>query len=115
MELNTLIYSKATQEWVQVKWWHIKMLSENPQGFFNSYGFIEITADILEVFGFSVSNDRLYAELVIGTNWKLEWYKNMLGFSICKGNKGKGIGNIKHLHQLQTLYFLLTNEKRIVM
>lgn len=113
MQLGNYILDLATGEWVTVTWKHIKIFSEDQNAFFALFSYIEVTPDILRACGFTVSDDNLYAELLLyyKSRWKIEWYKNMLGFSICTGHKGLGTASIKYLHELQILYKLLSTKE----
>jgi len=76
---------------------------------------IPLTEELLLKFGFSKSNDYLYLEFKNGNISFNDELKN--GVSLCVGEyctRGSEFDNIIYVHQLQNLYFALTNDELII-
>jgi hypothetical protein len=85
----------------------LKRLSEQPDSFKHEHRFVELTEEILLKCGFDKLNNKFMFD---NLRWHIEKPCNYDGFLFCEGFKVL-TEKIKYLHQLQNLYFALTNEE----
>ena len=105
-----------------IDWQDLKWLSEDEQSFNLVHNPIPLTEEWLMKFGFEKSDNEFYTETFKGDN-KSDYYfcirinDNLCDLGICERvdeiNKYNLIcpKYIKHVHQLQNIYFALTNEE----
>ena len=105
---NILNYNTAEGEILPtvIDWQDLKWLTEDPKGFNLVHSSILLKEDLLLSFGFV--NIGTHLEFKLANSWCLEWYDNILGFSICKGKRGLCLGRIQYVHELQNLHYSLT-------
>lgn len=91
-----------------IDWKDLKWLTEDPKGFNLVHSPIKLTNEMLLSFGFK--DEGTHLQLNLANNWCYEWFDNLLGFSLCKRNKGLKLGIIKYVHELQNLHYSFTGE-----
>ena len=107
---NILNYDTAEGEILPtvIDWQDMKWLTEDPKGFNLVHSGIKLTKEILLSFGFK--DEGTHLQLKLRNNWAYEWFDNLLGFSLCKCNKGVCLGNIQYVHELQNLHYSFTGK-----
>jgi hypothetical protein len=105
---NLLNYDTAEGEILPtvIDWQDLKWLTEDPKGFNLVHSPIKLTNEMLLSFGFK--DEGTHLQLNLANNWSFEWFDNLLGFSLCKGNKGLKLGKIEYVHELQNLHYSFT-------
>jgi hypothetical protein len=107
LRIGNWIYNTTTKEKVQVYPMMINQLSKLEDK--HNYKPIELTEEILLKCGFVKQMEWTYCIDLKG-NLKLVYYIGEKGWSI--GNKNySDFSNLKHLHQLQNLYFCLCGKE----
>jgi hypothetical protein len=92
---------------ITVNWQELKWIQEGN----NNFQPIPITEDWLLKLGFEKTMSWTFAKELVGNNI-LVYYLGEKGFSI--GFKNYSDFKCEHVHQLQNLYFTLTNEELII-
>jgi len=108
---NLVKTDNSTKNYTDIEIVDLEILKEIIDGseFYNS---IPITEEWLLKFGFAKQCDYLYFDFENGNISFNDEIKN--GISLCIGtycSSGSAFENIKHVHQLQNLFFALTGEE----
>lgn len=106
------VYGVTNDERGAIMWY------DNEMGFYEKLDLMEpilLTPEILEKAGYTLqSSDKLVEEYEFNDCWLNYFKKNSDGYNPMHQSKSGGliIGNtIRHLHQLQNLYFALAGEE----